>query len=141
MDPYENKFNNQGYDNHYQRDDYSNNYDYQGNSTLTDVEVQLMIPILMFASCFMPVYYCFKTCDLYKYCKTMIKERHLTEVLIEDINDNCSICLEDYKKNDKCVRINCSHIFHKKCLNEWFKNRIDKSEELNCPLCRNNFIS
>jgi len=142
MNPsHENKFNNPDFDNHYQGEDYSNNYDYQGNSTLTDVEVQLMIPIIMFSSCFMPIYYCFKACDLYKYCKTRLKEISLTEILIEDTNDNCSICLENYKKNDKCVRLNCSHIFHKKCLNEWFKNRIDKSEELTCPLCRNNFIS
>lgn len=139
MDPvYETKFN------HYQDDDYSNNYDYHGNSTLTDIEVQLMIPILILSSCFMPIYYCFKVCDIYKYCKTRIKTKSLTEVLIEDLSvdlsDDCSICLEKYIKNDKCVRLNCSHVFHKRCLNEWFKNRIDKSEELNCPLCRNNLF-
>lgn len=128
--------------NHFQDDNYSN--EYQGNSTLTDIEVQLMIPILFFSSCLMPIYYCLKVCDVYKYCKTMIKTTSLTEVLIEDLSvdlsDDCSICLEKYRKNDKCIKLDCSHIFHKKCLNEWFKNRIDKSEELNCPLCRNNLF-
>lgn len=141
MDPiYETKFN------HYQDENYPGQYqgDYQGeyqhNSTLTDIEVQLMIPILFFSSCLMPIYYCFKVCDVYKYCKTRIKTSSLTEVLIEDLSDDCSICLEKYRKNDKCIKLYCSHIFHKRCLNEWFKNRIDKSEELNCPLCRNNLF-
>ena len=133
MDPiYETKFN------HFQDDNYSN--EYRGNSTLTDFEIQLMIPILMFSSCLMPIYYCFKVCDIYQYCKTKIKISPLTEILIEDLSDDCSICLEKYRKNDKCLRLNCSHIFHKRCLNQWFKNRIDKSKELNCPLCRNNLF-
>jgi len=133
MDPiYETKFN------HFQDENYPN--EYHNNSTLTDLEIQLMIPILIFSSCFMPIYYCFKVCNIYKYCKTKIRTSSLTEILIEDLSENCSICLEKYKKNEKCIRLNCSHIFHKQCLNEWFKNKINKSEELNCPLCRNNFF-
>ena len=123
----------------------SNNLDfeneiYQNNSTLTKLQAQLMIPILLIASCFMPIVYCLKTFEIRNYFR--IKQNNsLTEILIENnLSDNCSICLEDYKKNDKCVKLNCNHIFHKKCLSDWFKNQISKSENLNCPLCRNNLF-
>lgn len=133
MDPiYETKFNN------YQGENYQK--EYSENSTLTDLEARSMISILLIFSCFMPIYHCFKLCNIYEYYKTIFRTSSLTEVLIEDLSDDCSICLEKYKKNDKCIKLNCSHIFHKKCLNEWFKNRIDKSEDLNCPLCRNNLF-
>ena len=55
MDPiYFTKFNNTDYLGGYQED-------YQGNSTaLTELESQLMISVLLLASCFMPIIYCFK---------------------------------------------------------------------------------
>ena len=136
MDPiYFTKFNNTDYLGGYQED-------YQGNLTvLTELESQLMISVLLLASCFMPIIYCFKICEIKNYFRFKFKNSSLTEIIIENnLSDNCSICLEDYKKNDKCVKINCQHIFHKKCLYDWFKKQIDKSENLNCPLCRNNLF-
>ena len=60
---YEIKFNNPDYESHFQNQDYSdNNPDYHGNSTLTNLEIQLMIPALLLASCFMPIVYCFNAC-------------------------------------------------------------------------------
>ena len=49
------------------------------------------------------------------------------------INTVCSICLENYKKNDYYRTLNCNHIFHKKCVDRWFKKN-----HLNCPMCRAN---
>lgn len=43
--------------------------------------------------------------------------------------DNCSICLEIFGE-DEIVKLECTHIFHEKCLEEWLK--IQK----NCPLCK-----
>jgi len=42
----------------------------------------------------------------------------------------CSICLEDYKSNNKIIKLECAHIFHMNCLIEAikFKN--------SCPMCR-----
>ena len=48
------------------------------------------------------------------------------------INTVCSICLENYKKNDYYRTLNCNHIFHKKCIDRWFKN------QETCPMCRTN---
>ena len=48
-----------------------------------------------------------------------IKEKHYEE---------CSICLEQCKRSR--YRLRCKHVFHKKCIKEWFKT--NKS----CPNCR-----
>ncbi|KAG8825216.1 hypothetical protein FRC19_011892 [Serendipita sp. 401] len=46
-------------------------------------------------------------------------------------NDNCAICLEDYKEADVCVRLpRCSHLYHKECIKEWLKTA------KTCPVCR-----
>jgi len=140
MDPiYFTKFNNTDYLGGYQTDYHG---DYQRNSSnITDLEAQFMISILLLSSCFMPIIYCLKEYKIKNYFRFKFKNSSLTEILIENnLSDKCSICLEDYKKNDKCVKLNCSHIFHKKCLSDWFKNQISKSENLNCPLCRNNLF-
>lgn len=54
-------------------------------------------------------------------------EIHYTD---NEIIDTCSICLYGYKQDDKLVKLNCSHIYHKECIFDWFK------KSRNCPLCR-----
>tara|TARA_A100001015_G_C15006654_1_gene721016 strand:+ start:904 stop:1419 length:516 start_codon:yes stop_codon:yes gene_type:complete len=50
-----------------------------------------------------------------------------------EINDfECSICLDVVENNDFVKLINCKHIFHKSCIDEWQK--INNT----CPLCRKN---
>jgi hypothetical protein len=44
--------------------------------------------------------------------------------------DTCSICLYGYKQDEKLVKLNCSHIYHKECIFDWFK------KSRNCPICR-----
>ena len=55
-----------------------------------------------------------------------------TEILFTDNEniDTCSICLYGYKVDEKLVKLNCSHIYHKECIFDWFK------KSRNCPLCR-----
>ena len=40
----------------------------------------------------------------------------------------CIICLENFE--DKIIKLNCNHYFHRKCINKWRKIN-DK-----CPICR-----
>lgn len=47
--------------------------------------------------------------------------------------DECCICL-DNMYNQEMIKLNCGHIFHKKCL---LKNIINSHK---CPYCRNNII-
>jgi hypothetical protein len=46
--------------------------------------------------------------------------------------ENCTICLENFKGTDIIKEFSCKHIFHKKCLLKW----LEKSN--NCPLCKHN---
>ena len=57
-----------------------------------------------------------------------IKEYKLNEDLEE--SDKCSICLENYKKNDIINVLKCGHKYHKNCIDDWI------NDNNNCPLCR-----
>jgi hypothetical protein len=47
----------------------------------------------------------------------------------------CSICFQQFQKNDYYRELDgCKHIFHKKCIDEWFF----QSKSYSCPLCRKN---
>lgn len=46
----------------------------------------------------------------------------------------CSICLNRIKDGDFVRKLpKCGHLFHKKCVDKWFKK--DK-ERMSCPVCR-----
>jgi len=89
---------------------------------------------ILFGSYFCRIFYiCTKNkCKIYY--DTYKKNKNLNEELIKDSNnDICSICLEKLK-DDKCVILNCEHIYHKDCIKEWLK------KNNNCPNCRINII-
>ena len=48
------------------------------------------------------------------------------------LNNECVICKDEFVLKQEVAMINCNHIFHKKCIDEWgsFKNE--------CPICRTN---
>ena len=50
-------------------------------------------------------------------------------------DDSCSICLEDFKTGDNIKKLNCTHIFHKECLEPWLNDN-----NRNCPMCRTDII-
>lgn len=59
--------------------------------------------------------------------------------LIVDVTDEeCSICSEKLqkKKNNKYLKLQCGHIFHKKCFIEWAHERLGQGSSPNCPICR-----
>ena len=65
-------------------------------------------------------------------------QKNLKHLKLKKIKENdiltetvCSICLENYKKNEFYRVLNCNHIFHKKCIDRWLKK-----DHLNCPMCR-----
>ena len=59
----------------------------------------------------------------------------------------CSICLteiniENYKNNKTdLVLLNCSHVYHKDCLNPWVKEKAQSFNSPDCPYCRDKIIS
>jgi hypothetical protein len=47
-------------------------------------------------------------------------------------NTNCSICLDTICENQDSYSLSCTHLFHTKCIMDWFRSR---SSSGNCPLC------
>ena len=52
-------------------------------------------------------------------------------ILEEDIDNDCSICIDNLKKGNEIIKLGCNHIFHKKCIKSYLLNYDNK-----CPLCR-----
>ncbi|KAL4439574.1 hypothetical protein ABPG74_003976 [Tetrahymena malaccensis] len=44
----------------------------------------------------------------------------LTQTELEQINDCCSICIEDFQLNQSILKLECQHIFHTPCIEKWF---------------------
>jgi hypothetical protein len=64
--------------------------------------------------------------------RTMESRKTIIEILTdtENIDIDCSICLETHKKN-KCIYITkCKHMFCKNDFYDWMR------KEKTCPLCR-----
>ena len=46
-------------------------------------------------------------------------------------NNECIICLEQMLVDHKVKILDCGHMYHYRCINDW----INKKKEINCPLC------
>ena len=44
-------------------------------------------------------------------------------------NNECIICLDDMKISDHIKILKCGHIYHYKCINDWFEVKKE------CPIC------
>jgi hypothetical protein len=49
----------------------------------------------------------------------------------------CSICYEPFNNRKDLIRLPCKHIFHIKCIAEWFKE--PKAGMYVCPLCKREY--
>ena len=52
----------------------------------------------------------------------------------EDTHKTCHICMNTFNINQYKRTLHCTHEFHKKCIDKL----INKYEDFNCPLCRQN---
>lgn len=59
--------------------------------------------------------------NIYKEIKTEIKEK----------NECCPVCRDNFDDNDNVRTLNCGHIFHTDCVDNWLTNHSHK-----CPCCR-----
>ena len=50
----------------------------------------------------------------------------------------CSICLNDIKKNQHIQRLDCKHVFHNACFQQWCRScsELNFGSIVTCPLCR-----
>jgi len=51
---------------------------------------------------------------------------------VERYGNVCCICIEDMSDLSYLVKMNCNHVYHKKCLQDYVK----VSKKYNCPTCR-----
>lgn len=54
--------------------------------------------------------------------------------LIKDNNDKCSICIDSLGSINDCRALECSHMFHTKCIAEWTNNN------KTCPICKESVL-
>lgn len=50
---------------------------------------------------------------------------------IKTKNERCIVCQEHFNDIDECRQLNCEHVFHLACIDEWLENHSYK-----CPCCR-----
>lgn len=55
------------------------------------------------------------------------------QIISEENTDNkqCNICMDEYKIGDKIINLDCTHIFHRRCIKHWLLQ-----EKVTCPVCR-----
>ena len=116
-----------------------NGYNELNNTTNTHTEITngfMMFSFLLFdfivaSRCI--CYLCFKDDNINELNTNLINVYKEIDYLSEEENDICSICLEKYFDEEnlkKVVSLNCDHLFHKECIDNWIK--INK----NCPMCK-----
>jgi hypothetical protein len=49
---------------------------------------------------------------------------------------DCSICFDAITKQTGSVSLSCEHVFHFRCIDEWFTKQILEEQEQTCPCCR-----
>jgi hypothetical protein len=52
---------------------------------------------------------------------------------LEEMEENqktCNICLEDFKDGQEMRKLDCSHAFHRECIDRWL------SQVASCPICK-----
>mmetsp|Transcript_11329 Transcript_11329/g.16781 ORF Transcript_11329/g.16781 Transcript_11329/m.16781 type:complete len:297 (+) Transcript_11329:135-1025(+) len=57
------------------------------------------------------------------------KQGEMTKEQYEEIF-SCSLCLDEYKINDKLLKLPCYHLYHDECIRKWISNHNT------CPICR-----
>jgi hypothetical protein len=60
------------------------------------------------------------------------------KVKTSECSDSCSICLENYTEKTYRRTLECTHHFHKKCIDKWFINCTE--DNIHCPICRKQYI-
>ena len=52
-----------------------------------------------------------------------------------EANDTCCICTDGYEPREYVRRLDCGHVFHGRCVDQWFRS----SDCVGCPVCRRDF--
>ena len=90
----------------------------------------LIIPFFSFFYCMIKKYNVKKKNVLLPLFNKNLSKITVNDNILNNYDNLCSICLIDFKKEEKIIKLNCNHMYHKECIEKWFlKNS-------NCPFCR-----
>jgi hypothetical protein len=99
------------------------------NNVMYDqIEVDLRKPIT-FKECIIKY---FKPCvSLFKKLntKTEIIKKFSPNDIVFETNKECSICCNNFIKNEYILKLNCNHIYHTQCMKRWLEIKLE------CPIC------
>lgn len=54
---------------------------------------------------------------------------------LDESEMECYVCQETYEVGSTCLKLPCSHCFHKECIHPWLK------DHNTCPVCREKLIA
>jgi hypothetical protein len=116
------------------RDDYNYSSDEDTMSDSFEYFLILLLICSSWVSCYEIIKKCTGNCIKSFRIKNKTTIKKLNSNDEENLLNECSICLENYKKGDMIIILSCDHGFHESCLKEWFNNNNS------CPHCRENII-
>ena len=61
---------------------------------------------------------------------------NIIKVCKNDINDICSICLQDFEFGKVVYKTNCNHYYHIDCLKSYITINNTNNTNNTCPMCR-----
>ena len=115
-------------------------YEYH-HENVSPKPVLSMILIIISMSFLNAIYNCYSSNETDTNTNTNTYNQLLLQKMSEEItqfnnilykeNDGCVICLDNFKTDEKIIKLPCNHIYHPECIQDWLKNNIT------CPLCRN----
>ena len=103
--------------------------------------IQFMMVFLLLMSCSRACYECNKYLyqKIINSCnKNKLTCRRLNSTDEDKLLNECSICLEQYVKNEKVIELQCKHTYHEKCIKEWIDT--NNASNNSCPICRESII-
>ena len=115
-----------------------NDYNYTSSEDTISESFEYFLICILVCGSWLSCFDLIKTCSANCIKSFRIKKKVTIKKVDSDDEDNllneCSICLENYKKDDMIIILSCDHNFHESCLKGWSKNNNS------CPHCRGNII-
>ena len=122
----------------FQNDYNQNDYNYSSDEDTISESFEYFLICVLVCGSWLSCFDLIKTCSTNCIKSFRTKKKVTIKKIDSDDEDNllneCSICLENYKKDDMIIILSCNHDYHEPCLKEWSKNNNS------CPHCRENII-
>ena len=118
----------------FQNDYNQNDYNYSSDEDTISESFEYFLICVLVCGSWLSCFDLIKTCSTNCIKSFRTKKKVTIKKIDSDDEDNllneCSICLENYKKDDMIIILSCNHNFHEACILPWIK------DNNTCPHCR-----